>query len=466
MKKKKLLTVLSIISIVVYLFLLDGNDNFSTIEILITEIFITIPISFFFLRPLSKYLSKDKEKNTYWDKEIFLKLFIIRMIIILLFYLLFSSHALIIHGCVSICFLLFGCPMINAIFFTETDTPKISNVLTCSKCGNTLIDTDDFCQSCGEKIQKKLAVNVSNFDSIYNQSEAELLEIFIEKELKKIGIKINDKFMPPESLKNKKKLIIFSSLLTFTYIALIFLHVSIMVYIIGFCILLFLYRTIKNYGYGFMYYLKSELRDRPKEKISSVIIDCKDKFVHDDSKKIFFITMLIAVALPLLIFKDPIIIYEKVQDGYGVRFYTAGLTNYRTAVIPETYKGKKVVSLRGETFANMYFLESVILPSTITEIKGDTFKYCGLKRIEIPDNVTRIGAYAFYGNTSLSEVIFTENSKLKEIGSSAFRKCSNLFDITIPQDVNVNVRAFKESPTTISYFDSYYNNNYYYDLNY
>ena len=60
--------------------------------------------------------------------------------------------------------------------------------------------------------------------------------------------------------------------------------------------------------------------------------------------------------------------------------------------------------------------------------------------------------FIFYYNKSLSEVTFTSNSKLEEIGSSAFRECPRLTQITIPKDTSVNERAFKNSPTTIYYY--------------
>ena len=40
---------------------------------------------------------------------------------------------------------------------------------------------------------------------------------------------------------------------------------------------------------------------------------------------------------------------------------------------------------------------------------------------------------------------------VKEIGSSAFRKCKSLTSVSLPSGVSVNERAFKESPTQITY---------------
>ena len=67
-------------------------------------------------------------------------------------------------------------------------------------------------------------------------------------------------------------------------------------------------------------------------------------------------------------------------------------------------------------------------------------------------NVTRIGGHAFYGCYHLSSVLVSENSKLVEIGSSAFRRCTNLYSIKLPAGVSINQRAFKESPTYVEYY--------------
>ena len=89
-----------------------------------------------------------------------------------------------------------------------------------------------------------------------------------------------------------------------------------------------------------------------------------------------------------------------------------------------------------------------------TPIIARFFEECSsLQRIEIPDNVTRIGGHAFYGNISLEEVVISPDSKLQEIGSSAFRRCDSLREITLPRSTFVNGRAFKETPVRIDYYE-------------
>ena len=117
----------------------------------------------------------------------------------------------------------------------------------------------------------------------------------------------------------------------------------------------------------------------------------------------------------------------------------------KEAILP-----RGLTELRGETFMGCTSLKTVILPPNITQIKGNTFKNClSLESILIPDGVTRIAAHAFYGCSSLSYVSVPDS--VNEIGSSAFRRCDSLLYIEVPYSASINERAFKESPTRISY---------------
>ena len=110
-----------------------------------------------------------------------------------------------------------------------------------------------------------------------------------------------------------------------------------------------------------------------------------------------------------------------------------------------------IISIHGENFVGCVNLDNVILPSKITEIRGNTFENCSsLSSIVIPDGVTRIGGHAFYGCRRLSLV--TVPRTVVEIGSSAFRQCKSLYTIKVPGNALINERAFKESPTTVTYY--------------
>ncbi len=419
--------------------------------------------------------------------------------------------------------------------------------LKCKNCGGNIKVTDKFCGNCGQPcnpskqnteivdppIQKK-NVTKANFDSMYNLTESQLLEEFINRQLSKLQIDKNSKVIPASLLKRKQILNILFVLLLFIYIILIFFHFPLLTYLIGLVLLIILFKYTRNYN--MLKYLKKQIQERPSEKITNIIMNVQTTFVPNKTKPIFIVGIVAAIILPLIIFAKPITFYEKMDNGYGVRFYTFGLTNFKTVNIPETYKGEEIVSIRGNVFANMPFLEEVNLPNSITEIRGKAFKndisltkinipdsleylggsafyncsslrsvklpdtltYMGgetfynayslenielskklqeirgntfeecssLISIDIPDSVTRIGGHAFYGASRLSEVNITENSNLEEIGSSAFRECSSLLSIRVPKQTYINSRAFKNSPTSIYYYDEYSDtgntwNNYY-----
>ena len=436
--------------------------------------------------------------------------------------------------------------MINQQSAVNNQSTTSTN-LKCKNCGGNIKVTDKFCGNCGQPcnpskqnteivdppIQKKI-VTKANFDSMYNLTESQLLEEFINRQLSKLQIDKNSKVIPASLLKRKQILNILFVLLLFIYIILIFFHFPLLTYLIGLVLLIILFKYTRNYN--MLKYLKKQIQERPSEKITNIIINVQTTFVPNKTKPIFIVGIVAAIILPLIIFAKPITFYEKMDNGYGVRFYTFGLTNFKTVNIPKTYKGEEIVSIRGNVFANMPFLEEVNLPNSITEIRGKAFKndisltkinipdsleylggsafyncsslrsvklpdtltYMGgetfynayslenielsknlqeirgntfeecssLISIDIPDSVTRIGGHAFYGASRLSEVNITENSNLEEIGSSAFRECSSLLSIRVPKQTYINSRAFKNSPTSIYYYDEYSDtgntwNNYY-----
>ena len=77
------------------------------------------------------------------------------------------------------------------------------------------------------------------------------------------------------------------------------------------------------------------------------------------------------------------------------------------------------------TFWGTIYIESIIIPDSITRIKGYTFSCCAsLKSITIPDSVTDIGNSAFYLCTGLTSI--TIPSSVKSIANYAFADCKNL----------------------------------------
>lgn len=314
-------------------------------------------------------------------------------------------------------------------------------------------------------------------DTLGGASDDDLLDLIIEDELKKINIdkryNLNNIF--------KKKLIatIIFSFINFIFLASIFFHFPFYKYILEIINIIVYIHFMRKFN--IVNYLKKEIKSRPTENISYIISSMvTGNICYINNILVSFVLISFSFVIACFTFYNPHILYEKVDGGYYVRFYTAGITNYETVTIPETYKDESVIGIRGNVFKDMIFLKEVSLPETIevirgsafkncsslekinlpnkiTEIKGNTFEGCSsLKSINIPDSVTRIGGHAFYGNYSLSSVSISKNSKLSEIGSSAFRRCSSLKTITIPKNTSVNERAFKESPTIVNRYGGIY----------
>lgn len=554
MKKIKTLLMIMLLLFPTFVFASSSSSSLSLKTAIFIELFISMHMSAFVLKPLSEIISQDNSKKIFWI------MFTIRACVLLYCDLFITT---------SIAFIDFILVFIGAFVITPISVKRQKNnfvtnsipptntmmsnnynssgngggeiVLKCTKCNSVLNVNYKFCSNCGAPFEgnnvqvtfdpsknvsaPKAIVTANNYDMMYRLPENKMVEEFISKELVKAGIDKNSRLIPQDTLKRKKILNIIFSILVFIYISLIFFHFPLVTYVIGLVILFVFYSLTRRFD--LVKYLTKQLKMRPSEKISNIVMNTKNALMIDDSKKIFIPTICLAIVLPLLIFMNPRVLYEKVEDGYSVRFYTFGLTNFTSATIPETYNGESVVGIRGNTFSNMYLLKEVTLPDSIVEIRGQAFKndkslvtvnmpsnleylgggafynctslthieipdtvtYMGgetfygchslekvklsnniteirgnsfeectsLITIDIPDAVTRIGGHAFYGCSSLKEVSISANSQLKEIGSSAFRLCDNLHQITLPQKVYVNERAFKESPTKVYRYGVNYN---------
>ena len=83
------------------------------------------------------------------------------------------------------------------------------------------------------------------------------------------------------------------------------------------------------------------------------------------------------------------------------------------------------------------------VPDSVTRIGDYAFYGCsGLASVTIPDSVTRIGDYAFYGCSGLTSVTIPDS--VTSIGTYAFYGCSGLTSVTIPDSVtSIGANAFE-----------------------
>jgi len=98
--------------------------------------------------------------------------------------------------------------------------------------------------------------------------------------------------------------------------------------------------------------------------------------------------------------------------------------------------GDEVTSIGAYAFYNCKEIETVTIGNSVTGISTHAFDGCtGLTSVTIGNSVTNILMYAFWGCTGLQSVTIPES--VKEIGSYAFQNCSGLKSLTIGDNVTI-----------------------------
>lgn len=145
----------------------------------------------------------------------------------------------------------------------------------------------------------------------------------------------------------------------------------------------------------------------------------------------------------------------------GTAYFVSGIKGgtSKSIVIPSTYEGIPVTSIKENAFYNCTSLvnvtipdsitsigyrafygctslESITLPNSITTIGYSAFGNCtGLSSVTIPDGVTSIKNYTFIGCTKLTSV--TVPAGVTEIGDYAFEDCYKLVEIINKSELNI-----------------------------
>jgi len=133
-----------------------------------------------------------------------------------------------------------------------------------------------------------------------------------------------------------------------------------------------------------------------------------------------------------------------------------------TLVIPLTMGGQPVYQIGANAFEGNETIRVVILPDELEIIYGYAFKNCiNLESVDIPDSVYIIGPEAFNGTVKLKSVNISAEEisygafmksgiesvvigdRTTEIGSSVFRDCVNLKNVTMGKNVReIGYEAF------------------------
>ncbi len=116
------------------------------------------------------------------------------------------------------------------------------------------------------------------------------------------------------------------------------------------------------------------------------------------------------------------------KDDNASNLYING-TLVENIVIPES-----VTSINNYTFYGCDSLISIEIPNSVTKIGFYAFSYCtGLANVTIGDGVTSICNNAFRSCTSLTNI--TIGGSVIEIGAYAFYKCTGITNIELPNSV-------------------------------
>ncbi len=103
-----------------------------------------------------------------------------------------------------------------------------------------------------------------------------------------------------------------------------------------------------------------------------------------------------------------------------------------------------ITLIQGGAFYGCSSLESILLPSTLTELKDNAFTNTALKEISIPESVTEMGAGTFSGCRNLKKV--NVPSGVTAIKRYLFSECTALEELTLPESIkSIGYSAFNST---------------------
>ncbi|MBR5850545.1 MAG: leucine-rich repeat domain-containing protein [Alistipes sp.] len=116
-----------------------------------------------------------------------------------------------------------------------------------------------------------------------------------------------------------------------------------------------------------------------------------------------------------------------IDDGRLLAFAPAELSSY---TIPN-----EVTKIGVYAFINCTLLREISIPSSVTEVQSNAFEGCAsLASVTFPNSVTHIGGKVFKNCTALRSVTWPEN--IEQLGPNLFIGCSMLTSIEIPPIVS------------------------------
>lgn len=317
---------------------------------------------------------------------------------------------------------------------------KIIHPTTCPACGEKVLKNDKFCSNCGTNVEvvrdiinakEGIVFNKSDYNEALFSSTYKAAYSYIKREVNN-----NPDYKNKSVVSIENKMLLMTGIFSIIYFILITLyvafHISFLFIIVLLAIIVWLYCDLlrKNNVIG---YLTKQVQLRPDEKINYVVSSIMTTSMPRKKYTVLRIfILLITFILSITIYARPYYIYERVDNGYNLRYYTIGLLKKEKVInIPEKHKNLEVVGIRGDVFKGLKSIEEVVVPNTVTEIRGGAFKGCtNLRKVTLSNKLVEIHGGTFMDCKRLSQITIPET--VKNIGGEAFMNCYDLNIINLP----------------------------------
>ena len=138
------------------------------------------------------------------------------------------------------------------------------------------------------------------------------------------------------------------------------------------------------------------------------------------------------------------LIFNAVKGGYSLA--GIGTCTDEFLIIPSMYNGKQVIEISDYSLMEVRKIKKVFIPSTISKIGCSAFAYCSsMTEMIFAENsqLSTISSHAFY-YSGLVSIVLPEG--LNTLEAAAFHSCKNLKEITIPSTLKtIGKSAFRYS---------------------
>jgi hypothetical protein len=132
--------------------------------------------------------------------------------------------------------------------------------------------------------------------------------------------------------------------------------------------------------------------------------------------------------------------YTNINGAISITGTTSRYGLVGAVSIPSTIEGLPVVNIGNLAFVTNWFLTSVTIPGSVTNIGLEAFEQSALTNLTIEEGVITIEGWAFYGCWMLRNVSIPNS--VTSIGGLAFNDCAELTNITIGSGLtNIGVAA-------------------------